>query len=40
MITEASCELISDVIYKKKNILEIYLHWNRINNKGSDLIFN
>lgn len=40
LITETSCELISDVIYRKNNMLEIYLHWNRINNRGSELIFN
>lgn len=39
-ITDASCEPISDVIYRKNNMQEIYLHWNRINNKGADLIFN
>lgn len=40
IITEGSCELISEVVYRKSNILEIYLHWNRISHKGSDLIFN
>lgn len=29
-ITDSTCELISEVIYRKSNITEIYLHWNRI----------
>jgi hypothetical protein len=32
--------MISDMIYRKNNIHEIYLHWNRITSKGSELIFN
>ena len=39
-ITEISCEIISDIIYRKNNIIELYLHWNRINSKGSELLFN
>jgi len=39
-ISDSSCEMISEMINRKKNIYEIYLHWNRITSKGSELIFN
>jgi Ran GTPase-activating protein (RanGAP) involved in mRNA processing and transport len=40
LISDTSCEIISEVIYRKINIREIYLHWNRITTKGGEFIFN
>jgi hypothetical protein len=40
LITDVSSEMISEVIYRKNNMREIYLHWNRITTKGAEFIFN
>lgn len=39
-LTDSSSDLISEVIYRKSNLTEMYLHWNRISKKGAELIFN
>ena len=38
-ISDACCENISDILYNKTSIVEIYLHWNKISGKGSEIIF-
>ena len=39
-MTDFSCELIADVIYRKISLTELYFHWNRISTLGAELIFN
>lgn len=35
-VTDENCDIISDIILRKRNLIELYLHWNKMTHKGGE----
>jgi len=40
VITDLSCNIISDMLSKNYTIKELYLRWNKITKTGAEVLFN
>ena len=39
-MNDNNCEMLSEIIYRKVNLIELYISWNNISSNGGELLFN